>query len=406
MTTEAQFTTPDFLRDQPHAIIERDGVRFTLLGTAHVSKASVDAVNAALASNQFDAIAVELDTNRHRAMTDSNALAKLDLFQIIREGKMGLMAANLAMAAYQRRLAEQLGVEPGAELKAAAIGAKEKNLPLYLIDRDIGTTLKRAWYSLGFWGRSKLMAGLAGSLLINEEVDEAQIERLKEGDILESSFGEFAETTPQLYEKIIAERDRYMAAQLREQTQTSKPREVLAVIGAGHLKGLSEALANAPDHPHTTCDTLNHVPSGSKIPWFTIFLCVFLIGGFAWGFYHGGAELGTKLVLQWIFITSGLSAIGCALAGGHPLSILSAIVAAPVTPLHPALSSGMVSAFVEAWVRKPTYEDFLKLRDDTSHWQGWWKNRVARVFVNFTLTNLGTVAGVWIAGLSIVGKLS
>ncbi len=406
MTTEAESTTPDYLRDQPHTIIERDGVRFTLLGTAHVSKASVDAVNAALASNQFDAIAVELDTNRHRAMTDSNALAKLDLFQIIREGKMGLMAANLAMAAYQRRLAEQLGVEPGAELKAAAIGAKEKNLPLYLIDRDIGTTLKRAWYSLGFWGRSKLMTGLAGSLLINEEVNETEIEKLKQGDILESSFGEFAETTPQLYEKIIAERDRYMAAQLREQTEVSKPREVLAVIGAGHLKGLSEALANAPDHPHTTCETLNSVPTGSKIPWFTIILCVFLIGGFAWGFYHGGAELGAKLVLQWVVITGVLSGIGCALAGGHPLSILSAILAAPITPLHPALSSGMVSAFVEAWIRKPTYDDFLKLRDDTSHWQGWWKNRVARVFVNFTLTNLGTVLGVWIAGLSIVGKLS
>ncbi|MGH8106924.1 MAG: TraB/GumN family protein, partial [Arenimonas sp.] len=303
MTNEVETTSPDFLKDQPHAIIERDGVRFTLLGTAHVSKASVDAVLAALGSDQFDAIAVELDTNRHRAMTDSNSLAKLDLFQIIREGKMGLMAANLAMAAYQRRLAEQLGIEPGAELKAAALGAKEKNLPLYLIDRDIGITLKRAWYSLGFWGRSKLMAGLASSLLVTEEVDETEIEKLKQGDILESSFGEFAETTPKLYEKIIAERDRYMAAQLREQTETTKPREVLAVIGAGHLKGLSEALANAPDHPHTTCDTLNSVPSGSNIPWFTIFLCIFLIGGFAWGFYHGGAELGGELVLQWVLIT-------------------------------------------------------------------------------------------------------
>jgi pheromone shutdown-related protein TraB len=406
MTTEQNYITPDFLRDQPHTIIERDGVRFTVLGTAHVSKASVDAVNAAIASNQFDAIAVELDVNRHRAMTDANPMAKLDLFQIIREGKTGLFAANLAMAAYQRRLAEQLGVEPGAELKAAALGAKEKNLPLYLIDRDIGTTLKRAWYSLGFWGRSKLMAGLTSSLLINEKVEESEIEKLKEGDILESSFGEFAESTPQLYEKIIAERDRYMAAQLRDQTQADKPREVLAVIGAGHLKGLSDALANAPDHPHTTCETLNQLPTGSKIPWFTILLCVFVIAGFAWGFYHGGAELGTKLVLQWILITGVMSAAGCILAGGHPLSVLSAFIAAPVTPLHPALSSGMVSAFVEAWIRKPTYNDFMNLRDDTSRWQGWWKNRVSRVFVNFTLTNIGTMFSVWIAGANLIRGLN
>jgi pheromone shutdown-related protein TraB len=406
MTTEQNYIPPAFLLNQPHAIVERDGVRFTVLGTAHVSKASVEAVNAAIASNQFDAIAVELDVNRHRAMTDTNPLAKLDLFQIIREGKTGLFAANLAMAAYQRRLAEQLGVEPGAELKAAALGAKEKNLPLYLIDRDIGTTLKRAWYSLGFWGRSKLMAGLTSSLLINEKVEESEIEKLKEGDILESSFGEFAESTPQLYEKIIAERDRYMAAQLRDQTQADKPREVLAVIGAGHLKGLSDALANAPDHPHTTCETLNQLPTGSKIPWFTILLCVFLISGFAWGYYHGGADLAGKLVLQWVLITGVLSAIGCALAGGHPLSILSAFASAPITPLHPALSSGMVSAFVEAWIRKPTYNDFLQLRDDTSRWQGWWKNRVSRVFVNFTLTNLATVAGVWIAGANLIRGLN
>jgi len=151
---------------QPRAVVARDGVRFTLLGTAHVSRASVDAVEAAVASGDYDAIAVELDLNRHRAMTDPDALAKLDLFQIIREGKIGLVAANLALAAYQRRLAAQLGVEPGAELKAAAVGASERGLTLHLIDRDVGTTLKRAWSSLGFWGRSKLMAGLSAGLFV------------------------------------------------------------------------------------------------------------------------------------------------------------------------------------------------------------------------------------------------
>lgn len=393
------------LLDQPHAIVERDGVRFTLLGTAHVSRASIDAVKAAIASGNYDTIAVELDPQRHRALTDPQAMARLDLFQIIREGKIGLVAANLALAAYQRRLADQLGVEPGAELKAAALGAAENSLTLQLIDRDVGTTLKRAWSSLGFWGRSKLMAGLAGSLFVNEEVDEAEIERLKEGDILESSFGEFAAQTPQLFEAVIAERDRYMAARLRQSAGDDKSREVLAVVGAGHLKGLAAALGVGQDDPATTVADLDHIPEGSRVPWFTIIFATLLLGGFAWGFHQGGMDFGAKLVFDWIVITAIGGAIGCAAAGGHPLSILAAAVASPVTPLIPALSSGMVSAFTEAWLRKPTYEDMLNLRRDTDTVRGWWRNRFARVFVNFVLANLGTSVAVWIAGANLLHKL-
>ena len=393
------------LGDQPHAIVERDGVRFTLLGTAHVSKASIDAVEAAVSSGRYDAIAVELDSQRHRALTDPDALAKLDLFQIIRQGKIGLVAANLALAAYQRRLAEQLGVEPGAELKAAAVGATQRDLPLYLIDRDVGTTLKRAWYSLGFWGRSKLMAGLCGSLFIDEQVEEADIEKLKHGDLLESSFGEFAAETPQLFEAVISERDRYMAAKLRDQATAGAPKEVLAVVGAGHLKGLSAALAESKEDPREVTSTLDKVPEGSKIPWFTLSFATILLGAFGWGFYHGGFDLGAKLVLNWTIITAIGGALGCALAGGHPLSSLAAAAASPITPLIPALSSGMVSAFVEAWLRKPTYQDMLNLRTDTGTIKGWWRNRFARVFVNFMLANLGTSLAVWVAGANLIHGL-
>lgn len=399
-------TSPDgALSDQPHAIVMRDGVRYTLLGTAHVSRASIDAVEAAIASGRYDAIAVELDTQRHRALTDPDALAKLDLFQIIREGKIGLVAANLALAAYQRRLAEQLGVEPGAELKAAAMGAKQRDLPLYLIDRDVGTTLKRAWSGLGFWGRSKLMAGLAASLFVDEQVEEHDIEKLKQGDLLESSFGEFAAETPQLFEAVIAERDRYMAAKLRACSLAEKPREVLAVVGAGHLKGLTTALTEGRDDPGQVTTTLDKVPEGSKVPWLTLIFATALLGAFGWGFYHGGFNLGAKLVLDWVVITAIGGALGSALAGGHPLSILGAAVASPITPLIPALSSGMVSAFIEAWLRKPTYQDMLNLRTDTSTVKGWWRNRFARVFVNFVLANTGTSIAAWIAGANLIHKL-
>lgn len=396
---------PGGLHDQPHAIVEREGVRYTLLGTAHVSQASVDAVNAELASGRYDTIAVELDAQRHVALTQPDALSRLDLFQILREGKTGLVAANLALAAYQRRLAEQLKVEPGAELKAAALGAGERGLKLELIDRDVGTTLRRAYGALGFWGRTKLIAGLGASLMADEEVGENEIEKLKQGDVLESSFGEFAESSPPLYQAVIAERDRYMAARLR-QAGAAGGREVLAVVGAGHLKGLAEHLRGDGDDPAATLAELDALPRKSNIPWFTIFVAVFLLGGFAWGWAQGGAAFGGELVLQWAAITAIGGALGCLASGGHPLSILAAALSSPLTPLHPALASGTVSAAVEAWVRKPTYADFLRLRDDTGHVTGWWKNRVARVLVNFFLTSLGTAIAVWIGGANLITQLT
>jgi len=209
MTAETPGTTThDPLADQPYAIVERDGVRYTLLGTAHVSKASLDAVRAAIASGRYDTIAVELDPQRLAALTDPDALAKLDLVKVLREGKTALFAANLGLAAYQRRLAEQLGIEPGAELKAAALDARERNLALHLIDRDVGITFKRASSRLGWWGRAKLGGGLIASLFGDEEVGGDEIEKLKQGDMLEASFGEFASDSPALYDAIIAERDR------------------------------------------------------------------------------------------------------------------------------------------------------------------------------------------------------
>lgn len=393
----------DGLHGQPHAIVERDGVRYTLLGTAHVSQASVDAVRDAIGSGAYDAVAVELDPQRLQALTDPDALARLDLIQVLRTGKTALFAANLALAAYQRRLAEQLGIEPGAELKRAVLEARQRELPVHLIDREVGLTFKRASSKLGWWGRAKLGGGLLAALFADEEVGEEEIEKLKQGDMLESSFGEFASESPQLYESVIAERDRYMAARLRE--SHGDAREVLAVVGAGHLQGLAKHLREETRAPATVREELESLPQKSSVPWFTIFLSVFVLGGFAWGFWRGGIDVGSDLLLQWVLATGVLGAIGCAVAGGHPLSILVAFVASPITPLHPALASGTLSALTEAWVRKPTYADFMALRDDVQSWRGWWRNRVARVLLNFFLTSLGTAIGVWTGGLRMLGKL-
>jgi len=394
------------LADQPHAIVERDGVRYTLLGTAHVSKASVDAVHAAIGSGAYDTIAVELDAPRLASLTDPDALAKLDLVKVLREGKVAMFAANLGLAAYQRRLAEQFGIEPGAELKATAQLARERGLPLHLIDREVGLTFKRASSRLGWWDRAKLGGGILASLFADEQVAEHEIEKLKQGDMLEASFGEFAADSPALYDTVIAERDRYMAARLRESaTADSGAREVLAVIGAGHLQGMAKHLRDDTAAPGAIRAELESVKPKSSIPWFTIVLAAFVLGGFAWGFWRGGFDVGADLILYWVLLTGSLGAIGCAFAGGHPLSIVVAFVASPITPLHPALASGTLSALAEAWIRKPTYADFMALRDDVQSLRGWYRNRVARVLLNFFLTSMGTAIGVWMGGAKMLGKL-
>src|SRR3546814_6203529 len=275
----------DPFANQPHAIVERDGVRYPLLGTAHVWKDSVSAVRAAIASDDVDAVAVELDAQRLQARGNPETLAKLDLVKVIREGKTALFAANLGLAAYQRRLAEQLGIEPGAELKAAADDARARGLPMHLIDRDVGVTFKRISARLGFFGRIRFVSGLLAGLFVDDEVGETEIEKLKQGDMLEASFGEFAQHSPALYDTLIAERDQYMAARLRETAGDS--RDLLAVVGAGHLKGLARHLREDTEAPAAIVERLQALPEKSSIPWFTIALTLFVLGGFAWGFWHG-----------------------------------------------------------------------------------------------------------------------
>src|SRR5690606_26851364 len=362
----------------------------------------------AIHSGRYDTVAVELDEPRLAALTDSGVLAKLDLIQVIRSGRTAMFAANLALSAYQRRLAEQLGVEPGAELKRAVQEARQQNLPVHLIGREVGLTFKRASARLGFWGRAKLGGGLLAGLLADDEVGAEEIEKLKQGDMLEASFSEFASESPAVYETVIAERDRYMAARLREireDTNHDGAREVLAVVGAGHLQGLARHLRDETRPATEVREELEALPKKSDIPWFTIVLAAFVVGGFAWGFWQGGVDVGSDLLLHWVLATGVLGAIGCAVAGGHPLSIVVAFLASPITPLHPALASGTLSALTEAWLRKPTYADFMALRDDVQSVRGWWRNRVARVLLNFFLTSMGTAIGVWIGGAKMLSAL-
>ncbi len=390
---------------EPVKHVERDGVEYTLLGTAHVSRTSAETVQRLLESGQYDAVAIELCASRYQALTEHESWQKLDLFALLRQGKAGMMMASLALAAYQRRLADQFGIEPGAEMKAAIEGARRAELPVQLIDRELGVTLRRASRRLSWWKRWVMINGLVFSLFSREKISEEDIERLKEGDLLTETFSEFSEASPELYESLIAERDRYMAARLRRQNEGRTGRRVLAVIGAGHLAGTAEALTG-PDDPGRRLKELDAMPPPSKalkaIPWLIL---VAVMSGFIIGF-NRSPELGWSLVLTWVVINGSLSALGALLARAHPITVLTAIFAAPLTSLNPTIGAGMVTGAVETWLRKPRVIDFESLRDDVTRLSGWYRNRVSHVFVVFFLSNLGSAAGTWIAGFRMVQQLT
>ena len=389
--------------------IERQGGQITLLGTAHVSRTSAQEVEQQLLQNRYDAVAVELCVNRHSMIQNPDQLANMDLFRILREKKTAMVLANLALSAYQRRIADEHGIDPGAEMKTAVRIAQEQSLPLLLIDREIGTTLNRVAGNISWWQRFALMSGLLASIVIQEKISEEEIEKLKEGDLLESTLQQFAQKNERLFKPLIQERDEYMALKL-ETALIQKPyRNILAVIGAGHLPGMARRLESPPQASAEIQARLDELEQMKKpgrwlklLPWLIIIL---IMAGFGLGFQRS-PELGWNLVIDWIVINGGLCAIGSALAAAHPLTVLVAFLAAPLTSLNPTIGAGFVTAATEVFLRKPTVGDFSRLRSDTTRLTGWWKNRVARTFLIFLFSTLGSAAGTYIAGFRIFEKLT
>jgi len=391
---------------EPQVELQIGEGRVTLLGTAHVSRASAEKVRELLHTGAYDAVAVELCPSRYNALIDPDALARMDLFRVLKEGKGTMVAASLALGAYQQRLAEQFGIEPGAEQREAVNYARENHSPVLLIDREIGTTLKRVASNVAWWQRFNLFSGLVASLLSKDDVDEDEVERLKEGDILETTFAEFAEDRQDLYLPLIDERDRYMAARLLEDMQNDGHKSILAVIGAGHMRGIKRYLEEGIDSPRETVVELDAIPKKKSwpklIPWIIVAL---ILSGFAIGFSRS-PEIGWSLVADWVLINGGLSALGALLAGAHPITTIAAFVAAPITSLNPTVGAGMATAAVEIYLRKPRVGDFGELRHDTTHLKGWWRNRVSRTLLVFLFSTFGSAIGTYLAGFKIFGQLA
>ena len=381
-----------------------NGVAITLVGTAHVSQKSVDLVEEKIRTGEYDRVAIELCPPRLENLTKQSMWKNLDIYQVLRQGKGTLLLVNLALSAYQKRLAEKIGVEPGQEMMKAIELSTEYDLPLEVIDRDITTTLQRMYREVSFWQKLKLFSSLIASIFVGEEVTEQQIEDLKEGDMLHSLVEEFGEVLPSVKKVLIDERDQYMVGKLIEMAHApDRPKHILAMVGAGHLVGMLPAFENPPTSE--TLEELDVKPPPSKTGYYAGWgIGLFILSMFGVG-YMRSPELGTELILQWFVINGGLSALGAALAFAHPVSILAAFLAAPLTSLNPTIGAGMVVGIVESYIRKPKVADFESMREDIAHFSMWWKNGVIRVFLIFFFANLGSAAGTFIAGSSIIYKI-
>jgi len=385
-------------------VIQLNNSEVTLVGTAHVSQLSVEMVEEKIGTGDYDCVAVELCAPRLENITNHVWWKNLDIYQVFKKKKAGLLLINLALTAYQKRLAERIGVEAGKEMIRAVQLAHEKKIQLEVIDRNISTTLHRLVTEVSFWQKFKIVGGLIAGVFVGEEISEEQVEDLKRGDMLHAVVSEFGEELPEIKRVLIDERDEYMVGRLAQiSAAPDAPKKILALVGAGHLIGMMPNMESPPDATHL--EELDKKPPPSKLGLYIGWgICVLILSMFVVGF-NQSPELGGQLVITWVLLNGGLCALGTLIAFGHPVSIVAAFFAAPLTSLNPTIGAGMVVGLVESYMRKPKVSDFETLREDITHYSMWWKNRVARLLLIFFLSSFGSMIGTYAAGASIVTQL-
>jgi len=370
-----------------------------LVGTAHVSERSRQLVERVIRQVRPDVVCVELDEKRYQALARPDRWRELDLKAVIRRRQLAVLLVNLVLSAYQKRLGGRLGVVPGGELLAAVRTAEALGIPTRLCDREVGVTLRRAWRATGFWRKGMLLATLFASLFDRQNLDEDELARMRDRDVLTELLEEIGRVLPQAKQALIDERDRYMAEKIRR----CGGRLVVAVVGAGHVEGMAKALT---DRTPVDLDALDTLPPPSA--WWKAAawgVPVLIIGSIlAIGFRHGVTQA-TVGASYWILANGVPSAIGAALALGHPATVCSAFLAAPITSLTPVIGAGYVTAFVQVMTMPPLVREFETASRDLFNPAGWWRNRLLRIFLVFLLSGLGSSIGTWIGGVKILGQL-
>lgn len=364
-----------------------------LVGTAHVSRRSAEQVKEIIDLVRPDAVCVELDEQRYQSIMSGNKWKETDIFKIIKEKKATLLLMNLLISSFQKRMAKQFGVTPGQEMLQGIQSAQETGAALVLADRNIQVTFSRIWHGLGLKGRAQLILQIFMSLFEGDDITEEEMEKLKSKDTLNAMLSEFTEHFPQLKVPLIDERDQYLSQKIKQ----APGNKVVAVLGAAHVPGIQEQI-----HREHDLTALSRVPVKKKgagmVGWL---IPAVIIGIIAYTFYLN-RDAGIRQSISWVLWNGSFSAIGATLAFAHPLAILTAFLAAPISSLNPLLAAGWFAGIVEAYIRRPNVQDFENLTDDVTSLKGFWKNKVTRILLVVALTNVGSSLGTFIGGADVI----
>jgi pheromone shutdown-related protein TraB len=369
-----------------------------LVGTAHVSRESADLVDQVIAEEKPDTVCVELCQSRYQSIIEKNRWQNTDLFKVIKEKRAFLLLLNLMLAHFQKKIGQKFGIKPGEEMIRAIHAARAVGARIELSDREIRITLSRAWRLMSLWTKTKLFAQLIVSSEQWSDIKEEDVEEMKKKDVLETLLSEIGEVLPEIRRVLIDERDQYLAHKIR----TASGKKIVAVVGAGHVPGIQRHWDKPVD-----MDLLNQIPPRGKV--FTALkwgIPGLIVGLIILGFFTAGAAAGATMIKWWILANAVLAGLGAAIALGHPLTVLSAIVAAPITSLNPMIAAGWVSGLVETFLGKPKVRDFENLPEDISSLKGFWKNKITRILLVVVFTNIGSSLGTFVAIPLIVKALA
>lgn len=380
-------------------VLDVDGREVILVGTAHVSRESVDLVRQVIEREAPDCVCVELDAQRYAALSQKQRWENLDLKQIIRKKQLAALLANLLLASYQKKLGGALGVLPGTELLEAARVAEARDIPVALCDRDVRVTLRRVWASMSLWNKSKLISLLALSAFDQPELDEAELRRLRDQDVLSELMKELGEALPALKHTLIDERDSYLTQKILQQ----RGERVVAVVGAGHVEGIRRALVEGRE---VDLESINAIPPISPLwKWIGWGVPAVILGSLLYiGMVKGLAVAGENMA-YWIVANGIPTTIGAVAALAHPAVIACAFAVAPITSLIPVIGAGYVLAFLQAYLVPPMVRELESVADDVASLRRWWRNRLLRIFLVFLLTTLGSLVGTYVGGFEIVSNL-
>jgi pheromone shutdown-related protein TraB len=377
--------------------LEYDQKQVIMVGTAHVSKESAEQVTQLIQEERPDTVCVELCQSRYQSIRQKERWQETDIVKIIKEKKSFLLLSNLLLASFQKRIAKKLNIKPGEEMIAAIETADAVGATIHLADRDIRTTLSRTWREMGLWNKIKLLFQLILSLGNVDEINEEDIEKMKQEDVLQTLLTEVGKSLPVLKDILINERDKYLAAKIR----TAPGQKIVAVVGAGHIPGIKKNWTSDIDIP-----SLEQLPPKKKVAGILKWLIpAAIVAMFIAGFFYGGKQAGREMIVWWITANAVLAGLGAIIALAHPVTIIASMLAAPLTSLNPMIAAGWVSGLVEAFSRKPKVKDIERLPDDILSVRGFWKNKVTRILLVVVFTNLGSSVGTFVAFPVIVKML-